>query len=413
MQRAEAVQLTLFPVDQEESTLLAQGRLYAALPDDAKRMVRAYLTMLRRGEGCRQADWIRASGLATSTAHDTIKRHEAQLWPAIQEACQLLGVRGAQVGSLALVAAGVILFRDLVSGLRSTSSLTQVELSIMRDCAAMTGLRPAGIAAGVTVTGPDGSTLTALAGSDAGLSPSELAEGLRLLRGRMERTARPGGEAGGADSARGGDVQGVPAGAVDPGAEVLEAAGAVDPGAEDLVPAVSETVGGEVGEAGGGLAEADNGRGGSRMVAAAGAVAVWFGLVAGLSAAAGGGPAAAAGRPVGGPGGVGGAWGRAENGTPAYVVQWAGSAGKISSRKPAGGFSRPGGLQGARGLVAPCVAWVHRPGRGLATAVADRGGWCIAATGPGSDSRCQARCGAALGAARSWGSGSVVRDSVG
>lgn len=298
MATAVPVQLALFPVDDEERVLLSQGRLYAALPEDARRLVRAYLVMLREGNGCRQADWIRASGMPASTAHDALKRHEAQLWPAIQEACQLLGVRGAQFGAMALPVAGQIILRDLLQGRRSTSSLTTVELGILRECAAMVGLRPVGLSAGVSVSTPDGTTVTAIAG-EAGLSQEDLAERLRSLRGRLVRTAAAGSEAAGPDSLRGGSGAALEASAggqedlgdaaagealedgtgaargTDGGAEGLEA-GDKGRGAEGLEAdgraapaAVPETADEGLLSTDAGRRTAGNGRHGSTMVAAA------------------------------------------------------------------------------------------------------------------------------------------------
>jgi len=347
MQQASGpIQLALFPVDEEERVLLAQGRLYAALPEDARRMVRAYLAMIREGNGRRQADWIRASGMAQSTAHDIIKRYEVQLWPAIQEACQLLGGRGAAFGAMAIPVAGQIILRDLVQGKRSTASLTQVEFGILKECEVILGLRPVGISAGMSVTAPDGTTMTAVAG-DGGLSPSELAEGLRLLRGRMRRTEGAGGEAERPDSVRPA-AEGVPAvlegTARAEGAGPAEAAeGAVgeaqraaeaQSGAVQGLPAA--TVRGTVGEPAARLDDpaqtAGNGRDGSRLAAATAAVLVLLGV---LAVALGG--AARVG--LQGGRGVAGAWGRAAEGTPVDIIQWAGVSGKISSRKSAGSVS--------------------------------------------------------------------------
>ena len=205
-----SVQLSLFPVDDEERVLLAQGRLYQALPEVGQQLVRAYLRMMRAGAGCRQADWIRETGLPGSTAHDAIKRHEAVIWPVIMEACQLLGVRGAQVGGMALVAAGVLLFRELIAGRRSTSTLTPVELSIMRDCAAMSGVRlPGASVAGITVTTADGTRVEA---STVQAPSEDMARAILAdLRARADRTRGADLEAGGTDSLRTVEVRVVPA----------------------------------------------------------------------------------------------------------------------------------------------------------------------------------------------------------
>ena len=56
MQKAEAVQLTLALVDQEQTTLSCQGRQSVTQPGNAKPVVRTYLIMLCLSEGCRQAD---------------------------------------------------------------------------------------------------------------------------------------------------------------------------------------------------------------------------------------------------------------------------------------------------------------------------------------------------------------------
>lgn len=129
---------------------------------------------------------------------------EARLWLAILEACLSPGVHGAPADSLALVAASATPLRD----------------------------------------------------------PSP---GPRLLRGRTERTAKSCGEAGWADSARTGAVQGDP-GRPDPGAA---APGAPD---KDTGPAVSLTVQRRHGEAGQAAGHPRNGHHGSRPVAVAAAL---------------------------------------------------------------------------------------------------------------------------------------------
>lgn len=305
------VQMALFPCDEEEQVLLAQGSRYAALPDVAQSLVRAYIRMLREGNGTRQADWIRTSDLPSSTAHDAIRRHQVELWPAIQEACQLLGVRGAAFGGLALVAAGVRLFEDLTQGRRSTSSLTPVERDIMRDCAAMAGVRLGGGMA-VEVTSPDGTRISAAA---AVAGEDEARQVLAALRERTGRIRKALDEAEAADSGRataaavGADRDGV-----DRGDQVeIEGSAEAAPGwrmpAEGSAPALPSSpssavigtageAGGEAGEAGGEAGGAESGPGVRTVIERLGVVLAFLFLSLATVAPSSARPSAGLGGPV-------------------------------------------------------------------------------------------------------------------
>jgi hypothetical protein len=197
-----AVQLSLFPVDEEESVLLAQGKQYSALPDVARKLVRAYLRAKAKGLCRKQSDWLRESGMPTSTAHDALKRHEGAIWVAITEASQLLCVRGAQDGALAIAVAGQRILEDLVSRRRSTADITPTERGLLQDCQVLLGLRlPGASAASATITLPDGTRVQAAAGS--GPTEDGAAAVLASLRESVGRIMRAGAEADGADSVRG------------------------------------------------------------------------------------------------------------------------------------------------------------------------------------------------------------------
>jgi hypothetical protein len=199
------VQLALFPLDEEERILLAQGRLYQALPEVGQQLVRAYLRAMAKGVSQRQADWLRETGLPKSTAHDALMRHEAAVWPAIVEATQLVCVRGAQAAPRAVVVAVQVIHDDLVTGRRHPSQLTSGEISLLREGMAMCGMRlPGSSASGVSVTLPDGTRVEASTAQAA--SEDEARTMLALLRAGPVRSAVEAAEAGGADSVRGAEA---------------------------------------------------------------------------------------------------------------------------------------------------------------------------------------------------------------
>jgi hypothetical protein len=347
------VQLSLFPVDEEERVLLSQGRLYQALPDVAQQLVRAYLRTRAKGACRRQADWIRETGLPASTAHDALKRHEAAIWPAIMEACQLVCLRGAQDGVLAVTVAGRIILEDLVTRRRSPSQLTPTERGLLQDNMAMLGLRlPGSSASGVAVTLPDGTRVEA---STAQASSEEEALSMfALLRAKVDRICGAGSEAGAADSVRGqaGAEPAAPGGlGLEAGRAIEEmrdldlAAEAAEIGADPALgvgqkPAVTETeAAAEPGTAVVLEKGVPDGFGSSRvavLAVLAAAAVLGFGVsAAGGGLAAGGFRSGGEGREEYGGGGWGGL-GRRENAAGLYVSSGRVRCEKITKKKFAG-----------------------------------------------------------------------------
>lgn len=186
-------QLCLFPVDEHEEMLFARCERYKKLQPDSQQLVRAYLRAVKNSNGkMRNIDWIRESGVAKSTAYKRLSEDAVGIESAIREAMQLVGESAASFGGVALIAAGVKIYQDITSGARSTSTLTSVELGIMRDCALISGIMSPKLgtsgSASVTVRSADGSSTTlAVAMTEA---VDDLDSALDKLTGRAMRTER-------------------------------------------------------------------------------------------------------------------------------------------------------------------------------------------------------------------------------
>lgn len=192
MDQTAHIQEMLFPVDGDEALLWERCERYKRLPEPAQRLVRSYISAHRDNPNPTRADWITASGLARSTGYEVLAAHGVDVYAAIAEAMQLVGKHGAIRGGLALVVAGALIYDALVHGNRSTRDLTSVELGVMRDCAAASGLLARlGAVAVAEVTDPaTGRRVRAAAGAGpAGGDDGDLAELLALVEGQRRTVA--------------------------------------------------------------------------------------------------------------------------------------------------------------------------------------------------------------------------------
>ena len=171
--------------------LFARCERYKRLQPDSQQLVRAYLRAVNKSNGkMRTVDWVAESGLARSTAYKVMKEDAVAIEAAIREAMQVIGMTSAAFGGVALIAAGMKIYQDIVSGARTTASLTSVELGIMRDCALISGIMSPRLAtsgsASVTVRGADGSSTTLAVSMTEGVD--ELDQALSQLSGRRRGT---------------------------------------------------------------------------------------------------------------------------------------------------------------------------------------------------------------------------------
>ena len=117
-------QLCLFPVDEHEEMLFARCARYKKLQPDSQQLVRAYLCAVRTSNGkMNNVDWIRASGVAKSTAYKSLTEDAVGIESVIREAMQLVGERAASFGVVVSIAADMKIYPDITSGSRTTSTL--------------------------------------------------------------------------------------------------------------------------------------------------------------------------------------------------------------------------------------------------------------------------------------------------
>lgn len=131
----------LLAADEDEALLLSRCRRYEPLDERCQQLVRGYLRaqLDARGTVTKRA-WIEASGLAATTAKDTLRANGHVVYAAIREAMQLFGEHRAIDGALALTDAGRMIRQKLADGSLSVRDLTSVHLAVLRDCAALAGL---------------------------------------------------------------------------------------------------------------------------------------------------------------------------------------------------------------------------------------------------------------------------------
>lgn len=187
-------QLVLFSTDEDEELLLNQSPRYRGLSSESQALVQGYIKACRSKAGQpTKADWIKASGLSRSTAYEVTKRDAVEIYAAIREATQVACVDGAQYGAMALVMGGIRIYEALAKGTRSTQTLTNIELSIMRDCMALMGLMPqqqAAALASFVMTDPSGrrTEMSVGVGGTPASEPGSLNSMLDKLRARQRQT---------------------------------------------------------------------------------------------------------------------------------------------------------------------------------------------------------------------------------
>ena len=140
------VQLELFPCD-EDSVLFSRSAMYQSLGDTGRRVVRAYLACLERtGKLPTQSDLARTSGLSRHAVSDQLGDRASAAWRAITEVLATFRDELAVRSSVAIPQLAWLIIQQFLPGgrrlPRETSSLTKVELEVLRAAAAMGGCSP-------------------------------------------------------------------------------------------------------------------------------------------------------------------------------------------------------------------------------------------------------------------------------
>ena len=186
---AKPVQLRLFP-DAEDAILYSRSAAYTGLDDTGQRVVRAYIMALSdSGVFPTQSKVASLAGLSRHAVANALGDRASEAWQAITEILASCREDLAVRGSIAIPQIAWLILSQFVPGegklTRATSTLTKVELEVLKAAAAMGGV--ACLDGGPTVT-------VAAAASDgkAGVSvqvsaPTD-ASGLAELVGKLRQS---------------------------------------------------------------------------------------------------------------------------------------------------------------------------------------------------------------------------------
>ena len=183
------VQLRLFP-DAEDAILYSRSAAYTGLDDTGQRIVRAYIMALSdSGVFPTQSKVASLAGLSRHAVANALGDRASEAWQAITEILASCREDLAVRGSIAIPQIAWLILSQFIPGegklTRATSTLTKVELEVLKAAAAMGGV--ACLDGGPTVT-------VAAAASDgkAGVSvqvsaPTD-ASGLAELVGKLRQS---------------------------------------------------------------------------------------------------------------------------------------------------------------------------------------------------------------------------------
>ena len=140
----QALQLRLFP-EEEDALLFAKSSTYQTLTDTGQRCVRAYLAALA-SSGCfpSQTRVAEISGLSRHAVQSHLADKASPAWAAITELLCCCREDLARQGSIAIPQIAWLILSQFLPGEgklpRQTSTLTKVELEVLKAAAAMGGV---------------------------------------------------------------------------------------------------------------------------------------------------------------------------------------------------------------------------------------------------------------------------------
>lgn len=184
------VQLRLFP-DQEDAILYSRSSAYQGLDDTGQRVVRAYIMALSdSGVFPSQSRIAATAGLSRHAVANALGDRASQAWQAITEILASCREDLAVRGSIAIPQIAWLILSQFVPGegklVRSTSTLTKVELDVLKAAAKMGGV--ACLDGGPTVT-----VAATTTGDKAGVAvqvtgPADASSGLAELVSRLRQS---------------------------------------------------------------------------------------------------------------------------------------------------------------------------------------------------------------------------------